>query len=78
MTNHNELVKEQLVHLLFGTVIFIVLGAIAVALDLAAAGVLKLGVSVFTHRAIEYAAHTMLVGFVTIRTVLGSIQCNLG
>ena len=62
MTNqHNEMVKEQLLHMLFGTVIFIVLGAIAVALDLAAAGVLKLGVSEFTHRAIEYAAHGMMV-----------------
>lgn len=47
--------------MLFGTMIFIVLGAIAVGLDLAAAGVLKLGVSAFTHRAIEIAAHSMMV-----------------
>lgn len=61
MTNHNSMVKEQLLHMLFGTVIFIVMGVIAVALDLAAAGVLKLGVSGFTHKAIEWAAHGMLV-----------------
>lgn len=61
MASHNELVKEQLLHMLFGTMIFVVLVAIAVGLDLAAAGVLKLGVSEFTHKAIEYAAHGILV-----------------
>ncbi len=61
MTSHNEMVKEQLLHMLFGTMIFVVLGAIAVGLDLAAAGVLKLGVSEFTHKAIEYVAHGMLL-----------------
>lgn len=61
MTSHNEMVKEQLLHMLFGTMIFVVLGAIAVGLDLAAAGVQSLGVSQFTHRAIEYAAHGLLV-----------------
>ena len=61
MTNHNEMVKEQLLHMLFGTMIFVVLGAIAVGLDLAAAGVMRLGVSEFTHKAIEYAAHGMMV-----------------
>jgi hypothetical protein len=61
LTDQNQMVKEQLLHILFGTMIFIVLGAIAVALDLAAAGVLKLGVSEFTHQAIEKAAHGMLL-----------------
>ena len=61
MTNHNEMVKEQLLHMLFGTVIFVVLGSIAVGLDLAAVGVSKLGVSEFTRKAIEYAAHGMLL-----------------
>ena len=61
MTNHNDMVKEQLLHLLFGTIIFVVLGGIAIALDLAATGVLMLGVSDFTHKAIELAAHGMLV-----------------
>lgn len=61
MTNHNEMVKEQLLHMLFGTMIFVVLVTIAVGLDLAAAGVMRLGVSEFTHKSIEYAAHGMLV-----------------
>ena len=61
MTNHNQMVKEQLLHMLFGTMIFVVLVAIAVGLDLAAAGVLRMGVSQFTHRAIEYTAHGLLV-----------------
>ena len=60
MKNHNELVKEQLLHMLFGTLIFVVLVAIAVGLDLAAAGVLRLGVSEFTHKAIAISAHGML------------------
>ena len=61
MKSHNEMVKEQLVHMLFGSMIFVVLGGIAVGLDLAAAGALKLGVSKFTHLAIEYAAHGLLL-----------------
>lgn len=61
MTDHNKMVKEQLLHILTGTVIFIVLGAIAVLLDLSAAGLGALGVSVFTHKAIQYTAHGMLV-----------------
>jgi hypothetical protein len=55
------MVKDQLWHMLFGTMIFVVLGCFAVGLDLAAAGVSKLGVSEFTHKAIEYAAHGMLL-----------------
>lgn len=60
-THHNQLVKDQLVHMLFGTVIFIFLGAIAAALDLAAAWVVRLGVSDFTHKVIEYTAHVLLM-----------------
>ena len=55
------MVKEQLLHMLFGTVVFIVLGAIAVGLDLAAAGVFRLGVSNFTHKAIEISAHGLML-----------------
>jgi hypothetical protein len=55
------MVKEQLLHMLFGTLIFVVLGAIAVGLDLASAGVATLGVSEFTSQAIEKAAHGMLL-----------------
>lgn len=61
MNSHNQLVKEQLLHLLFGTIIFVVLAAIAVALDLASSGVSKLGVSEFTHQALEKTAHSMLI-----------------
>lgn len=61
MSKHNELVKEQLLHLLFGTLVFVALGSVAVSLDLAAAFVKSLGVSQFTHKAIEYSAHAMLV-----------------
>lgn len=61
MTIHNEIVKEQLLHLVTGTVIFLTLGAFAVGLDLAATSILKLGVSEFTHKCIELTAHVMLV-----------------
>lgn len=61
MTNHNEIVKEQLLHMLFGTVIFVVLASFAVGLDLAASGLTKLGVSDFTHQALEKTAHGMLL-----------------
>jgi len=59
--NHNGLVKEQLLHLLFGTLVFVALGSVAVGLDLAAKAIRDLGVSEFTHVAIEYTAHGMLV-----------------
>ena len=55
------MVKEQRLHMLFETMIFIVLGGLAVGLELAASSVLKLGASEFTHKAIEYAAHGVLV-----------------
>lgn len=61
MDGHNGLVKEQLLHLLFGTIIFVVLGGVAVALDLAAGAIKQLGVSAFTHQAIELTAHAMLL-----------------
>lgn len=78
MTNHNGIVKEQLLHMLFGTVIFVVLAFIAVALDLAAAGVSKLGVSSFTHKSLENAAHGMLVvDFVLFATYLAKSSIQL-
>ncbi|MBP8285621.1 MAG: hypothetical protein KAX57_02140 [Rhodoferax sp.] len=61
MANHNEIVKEQLLHMVFGTVVFIVLAAFAVGLDVAAAGLTRLNVSDFTHKALELTAHGMLV-----------------
>jgi hypothetical protein len=61
LKNHDEIVKEQLLHMLFGTAVFIVLAAIAVGLDLAASALVSLGVSAFTHGALEKTAHGMLV-----------------
>lgn len=61
MQNNNALIKEQLLHMLGATLIFIVLGAVAVGLDLAAGFIARLGVSHFTHKAIEFTAHGMLV-----------------
>ncbi len=60
MGHPGALFKEQLLHMLFGTFIFVVLGGIAVALDLAASAVERLGVSDFTHAAVEATAHAML------------------
>lgn len=56
----NEIVKEQLLHILFGTLLFLALAAIAVLLDLASIYVATLGVSEFTRKALEYTAHVML------------------
>jgi len=61
MANENGLVKEQLLHMVIGTAIFVVLGAIAVGLDLAASWIEKLGVSQFTHVAIVVTAHGLLI-----------------
>jgi len=58
---HNQIVKEPLWHLLVGTVMFVILASIAVALDLASVYVAGLGVSNFTHKTLEYTAHLMLV-----------------
>lgn len=60
MGRPNALFKEQLLHMLFGTLIFVVLGSIAVALDLASSAVEHLGVTAFTHHAVELTAHAML------------------
>ena len=57
---HNQIVKEQLLHILFGTLLFVALAAIAVLLDLASVFVTGLGVSEFTQKALEYTAHIML------------------
>ena len=62
MANHDQIVKEQLLHMLSATAIFVVLGSIAVALDAAGDVVSRVdGVSVFTQYAIEVTAHVMLV-----------------
>lgn len=61
MTNHNEIVKEQLIHLLVGAVIFVAIGLLATGLDLFAAATVKFGVSEFTHTVLVVSAHSLLV-----------------
>ncbi len=61
MADHNQIVKEQLIHMLVGTILFLILAGIAVGLDLAAAYLVTLNVSNFTHSALEKTAHGMLV-----------------
>lgn len=62
MANHNQLVKEQLQHMLFGSLLFVCLASIAIGLDMAADSIVKLGgVSRFTYLAIETMAHALLV-----------------
>ena len=59
--NHNKIVKEQLLHLVFGAFFFLVIGAFAVGLDLTSSFVKKLGVTAFTSNALEVSAHALLV-----------------
>ncbi|MDR2195738.1 MAG: hypothetical protein LBE50_03945 [Gallionellaceae bacterium] len=57
----NQIVKEQLWHILFGTLLFAAIAAVAVLLDLAASRVGELGTSVFTQKVLEYTAHWILL-----------------
>lgn len=55
------MVRQQLLHIFYATLIFAVIGAVAVGLDLASVWVGTLGVSEFTKLALYYASHTLLV-----------------
>jgi hypothetical protein len=78
LAKQNEIVKEQLLHMVFGTIVFLVLAALAVGLDLAASVLLKLQVSEFTHRALEVTAHGILVvDLVLFVTYLGTSSFRL-
>jgi len=57
---HHQIVKEQLLHILIGTILFVVFGAIGVSLDLVSSYVATLNVSTFTKNSLEYVAHGML------------------
>ena len=57
---HGEIVKEQLWHIVIGTIVFVFLGSIAVMLDIASTYVAGLGVSDFTQQTLEYTAHGLL------------------
>jgi len=59
--DHNCVIKEQILHIAFGAVFFVIIGMFAVALDLASGLVKKLGVTAFTSQAIELSAHAILV-----------------
>ena len=59
--NHHKVAKEQLLHLVFGAAFFLVIGILAVSLDLLAAWITKLGVSQFTASTLGWIAHAMLV-----------------
>jgi hypothetical protein len=59
--NHHKVAKEQLLHLVFGAAFFLVIGILAVSLDLLAAWITKLGVSQFTASTLGWTAHAMLV-----------------
>lgn len=60
MNGHQRIIREQILHMLFGTMIFIVLGALAVGLDLASQWIITLGVTSFTYNSISYVAHGLL------------------
>lgn len=60
MQNHLSL-KEQVVHVLSGSVFFVVLAAVAVIFDLLATWVKGIGVSEFTHEALTLTAHGLLI-----------------
>jgi hypothetical protein len=59
--NHNKIVKEQGLHIVFGGLFCFIIGAFAVGLDLASSYVKKLGVTGFTSQALEITAHAVLV-----------------
>ena len=59
--DHNKVAKEQLIHLLFGVMFFLIIGIVAVLLDLLSTWVYQIGVSTFTASALSLTAHSMLV-----------------
>jgi hypothetical protein len=62
VSDHFRIVKVQLQHMVFCSLLFVALGAIAVGLDAGAEMVGKIeGVSAFTANAINITAHALLV-----------------
>jgi hypothetical protein len=59
--DHKKIAREQLLHLVFGSVFFISIAGFAVGLDLAAGWVKRIGVTPFTSTALELSAHALLV-----------------
>lgn len=61
LMNHNRIVKEQILHIAFGAMFFVIIGLFAVGLDLASGMVKKVGVTPFTSSTLELSAHAILV-----------------
>ena len=59
--NIKKISMEQLIHLLFGVLFFLIIATTAVGLDLLSSFVDRIGVSRFTARALELTAHVMLI-----------------
>lgn len=59
--NHNQVAKEQILHLLFGVLFFLIIGTVAVGLDFLATYIGTLAISPFTVNALSLTAHAMLV-----------------
>ena len=58
---NNFSLKEQIVHILSGSIIFIVIATVAVIFDRLAIWVKSLGVSDFTYSALTLTSHGLLV-----------------
>lgn len=59
--NHNRIIKEQILHIVFGALFFIFIGLFAIGLDLASRYAKQIGVTAFTSQALELSAHAILV-----------------
>lgn len=59
--NHNRIIKEQILHIVFGALFFIFIGLFAIGLDLASGYAKQIGVTTFTSQALELSAHAILV-----------------
>lgn len=59
--DHKVVIKEQVLHIIFGAVFFVIIAVFAVGLDLASGFVKGLGVTPFTSQALELSAHAILV-----------------
>ena len=76
--NHIKIAKEQLLHLVFGVLFFLLIGTIAVGLDLLSDWVSTTSVSSFTSSALRSTAHAMLIlDLVLFCTYLTAASMNL-
>jgi hypothetical protein len=59
--DHEHLMRNQAVRLIYSVVFFLVFAAIAVALDLLSQWITTLGVTDFTYYLVSWTAHFMLI-----------------